>query len=66
MILQKPSVIKGGITMFEIDEIEEVVEIEDSNSNTGYTYTSEEIWKMGREAIKAMVKKLADTYTAED
>ena len=52
--------------MFEIDEIEEVVEIEDSNSNTGYTYTSEEIWKMGREAIKAMVKKLADTYTAED
>jgi len=40
--------------MFEIDEIEEV-EINDSNnSNAGYIYTSEEIWKMGIDTIKAM------------
>ena len=52
--------------MFEFEEINEIEEINDSNTSTGYTYTSEEIWKMGKDAIKTMVKELADTYTAED
>lgn len=52
--------------MFEFNEIEEIEEIQDSNSNTGYKYTSNEVWQMGKAAIEKLFEANKDILFPED
>jgi hypothetical protein len=52
--------------MFEIDEIEEVEIFDSNNSNTGYKYTSNEVWQMGKAAIEKLFEANKDLTFPED